>query len=100
MSDLARVLRQDALYPHPERLVPFIGNHDTERFLTEADGSMPKLKLALGLLLTLRGMPQICSGDEIAMTGGKDPEVRDVGRHGCNCEQVTNLSEMLLNGHI
>lgn len=76
MTDLAKVLRQDALYPHPERLVPFIGNHDTPRFLTEADNSVPKLKLAFGLLLTLRGMPQIYSGDEIGMTGGADPDNR------------------------
>ena len=76
MTELAKVLRQDALYPHPERLVPFIGNHDTTRFLTEADGSVPKLKLALGLLLTLRGMPQIYSGDEIGMPGGEDPDNR------------------------
>ena len=76
MTDLAKVLRQDALYPHPERLVPFIGNHDTKRFLTEAGDSVPKLKLALGLLTTLRGMPQIYSGDEIAMQGGEDPDNR------------------------
>ena len=67
MTELAKVLRQDALYPHPERLVTFIGNHDTTRFLTEADGSAKKLKLALGLLMTLRGMPQLYSGDEIGM---------------------------------
>jgi glycosidase len=76
MTDLAKVLRQDALYPHPERLVPFIGNHDTTRFLTEANGSVPKLKLALGLLTTLRGMPQLYSGDEIGMAGGDDPDNR------------------------
>jgi neopullulanase len=76
MTDLTKVLRQDSLYPHPERLVPFIGNHDTTRFLTEANGSVPRLKLALGLVTTLRGMPQIYSGDEIAMTGGKDPDDR------------------------
>jgi glycosidase len=76
MTELAEVLRQDELYPHPERLVPFIGNHDTTRFLTEANGSLPKLKLALGLLATLRGMPQIYSGDEIGMTGDKDPDNR------------------------
>jgi len=76
MSDLAKVLRQDALYPHPDRLVTFIGNHDTTRFLTEAKGSVPALKLALGLNLTLRGMPQIYSGDEIAMVGGEDPDNR------------------------
>jgi len=76
MSDLAKVLRQDALYPHAERLVPFIGNHDTTRFLTDANGSVPKLKLALGLLATLRGMPQLYSGDEIGMAGGEDPDDR------------------------
>ena len=76
MTELATVLRQDALYPHPERLVPFIGNHDTTRFLTETHGSTANLKLALGLLFTLRGMPQLYSGDEIGMTGGEDPDNR------------------------
>ena len=76
MTELAAVLRQDALYPHPERLVAFIGNHDTTRFLTETGGSVPRLKLALGLVATLRGMPQLYSGDEIGMEGGKDPDNR------------------------
>ena len=76
MTTLADILRQDELYPHPERLVTFIGNHDTTRFITEADGSSAKLKLALGLILTLRGMPLIYSGDEIGMPGGKDPDDR------------------------
>jgi hypothetical protein len=31
MGALADVLAADALYPHPERLVPFAGNHDTSR---------------------------------------------------------------------
>ncbi len=76
MTELAKVLRQDALYPHPERLVTFIGNHDTTRFLTQTGGSVPRLKLALGLLTTLRGMPQIYSGDEIGIEGGGDPDNR------------------------
>jgi glycosidase len=76
MTELAKVLRQDSLYPHPERLVPFIGNHDTTRFMTEGGGSAAKLKLALGLAVTLRGMPQLYSGDEIGMTGGEDPDNR------------------------
>ena len=76
MTELAKVLRQDSLYPHPERLVTFIGNHDTVRFLTEAQGSVPKLKLALGLEITLRGLPQIYAGDEIGMIGGEDPDNR------------------------
>ncbi len=76
MTELADVLGKDSLYPHPERLVPFIGNHDTTRFITDAGGSAAKVKLAFGLLATLRGMPQIYSGDEIGLTGGPDPDNR------------------------
>ncbi len=76
MTDLAAILRQDSLYPHPERLVHFFGNHDTSRFLTDAKGSLPRLKEALGLLATLRGTPELYAGDEIAMPGGDDPDNR------------------------
>jgi glycosidase len=76
MTDLAAILRQDSLYPHPERLVHFFGNHDTSRFVTEAKGSLPRLKEALGLLATLRGTPELYAGDEIAMPGGDDPDNR------------------------
>jgi len=76
MSKLTEVLRQDSLYPHPERLVPFLGNHDTKRFLGEPGVTPAKLKLAFTVLLTMRGMPEIYSGDEIAMTGGEDPDNR------------------------
>jgi glycosidase len=73
---IVEVLRQDRLYPHPELLVTFIGNHDMKRFLTEADGSYEKLKLAFSLLATLRGIPQLYYGDEIGMAGGADPDNR------------------------
>ncbi|HEX4155999.1 MAG TPA: alpha-amylase family glycosyl hydrolase [Acidobacteriaceae bacterium] len=76
MTELSEILGQDSLYPHPERLVTFIGNHDMPRFLTQAGGDPAKLKLALGLIATLRGMPLIYSGDEIGMTGGADPDNR------------------------
>lgn len=76
MSRMADILRQDSLYPHPERLVPFLGNHDTKRFLGENNATPDKLKLAFAMLLTMRGLPQIYSGDEIAMAGGEDPENR------------------------
>ncbi len=75
-SNLAKILRQDALYPHPERLVSFLGNHDIKRFFTASNESVPKLKLAVGILATIRGTPQLYSGDEIAMAGGDDPDNR------------------------
>jgi glycosidase len=73
---IVNVLRQDRFYPHPELLVTFIDNHDKRRFLTEANGSLEKLKLAFSLLATMRGIPQIYYGDEIAMPGGDDPDNR------------------------
>jgi glycosidase len=73
---IADVLRHDALYTHPQMLVPFFANHDVPRFAS-AEGSTPaKLKLAFGLTLTLRGIPEIYYGDEIGMPGGGDPDNR------------------------
>jgi glycosidase len=53
-----------------------MGNHDMKRFLTDANGSTEKLKLAFSLLATLRGIPQLYYGDEIAMPGAEDPDNR------------------------
>ena len=75
-SDLNDVLGDDWLYPHPERLVVFEGNHDTTRFLSEPGATPQELKLAFAVLATTRGMVQIYSGDEIAMRGGEDPDNR------------------------
>lgn len=75
-TEISDVLAQDRRYRHPGRLVTFIGNHDVPRFLTAAGGSAAKLKLAFTFLLTMRGEPLIYSGDEIGMTGGKDPDNR------------------------
>jgi glycosidase len=73
---LTNVLRQDSLYPHPDYLVPFFGNHDTARFASVPGASLAKEALAFGLTLTLRGIPEIYYGDEIGMTGGEDPDNR------------------------
>jgi glycosidase len=76
MQKIVDVLQHDELYPHPETLVTFVGNHDKPRFVSEEGSSPAKLKAAFSLLLTLRGIPQIYSGDEIAMAGGDDPDNR------------------------
>jgi len=73
---LADVLRHDALYVHPEMLVSFFANHDVPRFASVEGSSSAKLKLAFGLTLTLRGIPEIYYGDEIGMPGGGDPDNR------------------------
>jgi glycosidase len=75
-KNLEDVLRHDWMFPHPENLVTFLGNHDTRRFMGEPGASTQKLNLAFSLLLTLRGVPEIYYGDEIGMPGGDDPDNR------------------------
>jgi len=76
VARIADVLRHDNLYMHSDMLVPFFANHDVPRFAS-AEGSSPeKIKLAFGLTLTLRGIPEIYYGDEIGMAGGGDPDNR------------------------
>jgi glycosidase len=73
---IADVLRRDALYPRPDELVTFFGNHDVARFASAPGSSAAKEKLAFALTLTLRGIPQLYYGDEIGMAGGGDPDNR------------------------
>lgn len=73
---LAEVLRQDSLYPRPDMLATFFGNHDVPRFASAEGSTLAKLKMAFALILTLRGVPEIYYGDEIGMSGGGDPENR------------------------
>lgn len=75
-SQIEDVLRHDWMFPHPENLVTFFGNHDTKRFMSEPGATTKKLKLAFSLLLTMRGIPEIYYGDEIGMSGGDDPDNR------------------------
>jgi len=53
-----------------------LGTHDTERILTMFGGEQGKLATAVGLLFILPGVPCIYYGDEVGLTGGKDPDNR------------------------
>jgi glycosidase len=75
MKRLADELGQDSLYPHADRLVPFLDNHDQKRIAEQVTD--PSLRrVAFAYLLTMRGTPQLYAGDEIAMKGGDDPDNR------------------------
>ena len=76
ISELAAALAHDSLYPEPDNLVTFVGLHDVPRFMNEQGATLDSLKLAFTYLMTSRGIPMIYYGDEIAMTGGNDPENR------------------------
>ena len=76
VREVAQMLARDQLYPNPEALVTFIGNHDMLRFMNEPGANPTGLKLAQTFLLTTRGIPQLYYGDEIALPGGGDPDNR------------------------
>lgn len=65
-------------YPRENTFAMYVtaGSHDTERLLTRVGGDLEKVRLAFLFLLAYPGAPAIYYGDEIGMTGGKDPECR------------------------
>jgi hypothetical protein len=65
-------LAKDFLYPDPDNLVTFLDNHDITRMMHRLNGDAKKLKLALTMLLTIRGIPQLLYATEIGMKGGLD----------------------------
>ena len=73
-------LTLDYLFPDPQRILTFLDNHDTDRFLVEMPSDLAKWKQAQAFLLTSRGIPQIYYGTEILMNGtradGGDGNVR------------------------
>jgi glycosidase len=76
VTKLVNLLQHDYLYQRPYGLYTFFGNHDQKRFMSEPGATVGKLNAAFSLLLTLRGIPGIYYGDEIAMDGGDDPDNR------------------------
>ncbi len=65
---------QDFLYKNPMGQVIFLGNHDLPRFFSVLNEDVAKYKMALGWLLTFRGIPQLYYGDENLMTGFSNPD--------------------------
>lgn len=53
-----------------------LDSHDMPRFLSLVHGDVQRLRLAYAFLLTYPGAPTIYYGDEIGLTGGRDPLCR------------------------
>lgn len=53
-----------------------IGSHDTARALYRCGEDKRKLGLIAAMQLLLPGMPMIYYGDEVGLTGGRDPDCR------------------------
>lgn len=58
------------------QMLNLLDSHDTARFLTDSDGNIDRLKLAVVFQYTFEGIPYIYYGDEIGMKGETDPYCR------------------------
>jgi len=60
---------QDFVYANPNLIMNFLDNHDIDRFSTSVQRNVQKYKMALAMLITTRGYPQIYYGTEIMLDG-------------------------------
>ena len=73
---LRDLLKYDALYPDPNALTTMLNNHDVPRTVSVEGMTMEGAMLHTAFLLSVRGVPQLYYGDEIAMEGRGDPDDR------------------------
>jgi neopullulanase len=57
-------------------MLNLLGSHDVARFITLARGDRSALELATTFQMTYLGPPSVYYGDEIGMSGGRDPANR------------------------
>lgn len=72
------IFSNDFLYPNPNNLLIFAENHDTHRLNHIYHNDIRKYKMAIAIIATVRGIPQIYYGSEIGMDGNKDKGDADI----------------------
>lgn len=80
MIKIYNALGSDFLYPDINNMLVFFENHDTERWNEVFNSNPQYYKLALTLISTIRGIPQIYYGSEIGMRGEKSKGDADIRR--------------------
>ncbi|HEX9628737.1 MAG TPA: alpha-amylase family glycosyl hydrolase [Pyrinomonadaceae bacterium] len=76
MRMLRDQLKYDALYPDPSKITMFANNHDTMRFMSLEGATLEGAMMHIAFTLSVRGIPQLYYGEEIAMEGKEDPDNR------------------------
>ncbi len=74
VSQLYNTLSKDFVYEDAANNVVFLDNHDLSRFFSVIGENPLKQKMALGWLLTTRGIPQMYYGTEVLMRGLSNPD--------------------------
>lgn len=75
---LERLEGQLRRYPPPalHSLMNLLGSHDTERVMTAAGGHRRTVEAMMLVAMAWPGVPSVYYGDEVGMTGGRDPDCR------------------------
>ena len=73
---LYQAMINDLLYPEPQNMVAFEGNHDMPRLYSAVGEDLGRWKLAMAWLLTAPRVPQLYYGDDLLLTS---PRERDDG---------------------
>lgn len=73
---LYEAIGNDFIYADPGKLVVFPDNHDIDRIYTQLGEDLSLAKLAVALVATTRGIPQIYYGTEVLL---KNPGTHDDG---------------------
>ena len=73
MTRVYSAMSHDYAYPDPENMMIFLANHDHARMGDVLRHDPARMKLGLALMATLRGIPQLFSGDEMLLSaaGGR-----------------------------
>lgn len=70
----------DFLYPNINNILVFAENHDTNRINQVYKNDFDKYRLAMTLIATVRGIPQVYYGSETGMAGDKNKGDGDIRR--------------------
>lgn len=98
MSRFYEVFCLDYVYADLNNILVFLDNHDTERFAALVKENPAKMKLALTLICTVRGIPQIYYGTEIMMSGNKSVGDGDLRRDFPGGWQTDSLNAFTQQG--
>jgi glycosidase len=74
VNKLYSTLASDYLYENPMNNVIFLDNHDKSRIFSVVKEDVARQKMAIGWLLTARGIPQMYYGTEVVMKGETNPD--------------------------
>ena len=79
MTRVYDILSHDFVYHDLSNMMIFPGNHDTARLGDVLRKNPARVKIAMAMMATMRGYPQIFAGDELMFVSNN---LRDMGDHG------------------